>query len=126
MPTNSNRERSIPLPSQTKLVICVWHPFDLWRPPPSMPEAVRQRWPEMRVVHLPNYDRLEAELPDTQIFVGYSIRPHQLPWARQLKWIHSTAAGVAQLTYSALLESGVVVTNASGVHSIPIAHHVIG
>ena len=115
-----------PTPAETKLVICVWHPFDLWRPPPSMAEAVRKQWPAMRVVHLPNYDRLETELPDTQIFVGYSIRPHQLPWARQLKWIHSTAAGVAQLTYPTLRESGIVVTNASGVHSIPIAEHVIG
>ncbi len=114
------------VPAETKLVICVWHPFDLWRPHASMAEAVRRRWPEMRVVHLPNYERLEAELPDTQIFVGYSIRPQQLPWARQLKWIHSTAAGVAQLTYPALRESGILVTNASGVHSIPIAEHVIG
>jgi D-2-hydroxyacid dehydrogenase (NADP+) len=114
------------VPAETKLVICVWHPFDLWRPHASMAEAVRRRWPEMRVVHLPNYERLEAELPDTQIFVGYSIRPHQLPSARQLKWIHSTAAGVAQLTYPALRESGILVTNASGVHSIPIAEHVIG
>jgi D-2-hydroxyacid dehydrogenase (NADP+) len=113
-------------PAETKLVICVWHPFDLWRTPASMAEAVRERWPKMRVVHLPNYDRLESELPDTQIFVGYSIRPHQLPWARPLKWIHSTAAGVAQLTYPALRDSGIIVTNASGVHSIPIAEHVIG
>ena len=122
----THAEMNRPSPAETKLVICVWHPFDLWRPPPSMAEAVRKHWPAMRVVHLPNYDRLEAELPDTQIFVGYSIRPHQLPWARQLKWIHSTAAGVAQLTYPALRESGILVTNASGVHSIPIAEHVIG
>jgi D-2-hydroxyacid dehydrogenase (NADP+) len=126
MATNSNRSGLVPSPSETKLVICVWHPFELWRPPASMADAVRERWPEMRVVHLPNYERLEAELPDTQIFVGYSIRPHQLPWARQLKWIHSTAAGVAQLTYPALRESGILVTNASGVHSIPIAEHVLG
>jgi D-2-hydroxyacid dehydrogenase (NADP+) len=126
MVANSNREVFLPLPSETKLLICVWHPFDLWRPPASMAEAVRERWPAMRVVHLPNYDRLEAELPDTQIFVGYSIRAHQLSWARQLKWIHSTAAGVAQLTYPALSESGILVTNASGVHSIPIAEHVMG
>lgn len=113
-------------PAETKLLICVWHPFDLWRPPASMAEAVRGRWPAMRVLHLPNYDRLDAELPDTEIFVGYSIRAHQLAWARRLKWIHSTAAGVAQLTYPALRESGIIVTNASGVHSISIAEHVIG
>lgn len=113
-------------PSETKLLICVWHPFNLWRPPASMSDAVRRRWPAMHVMHLMNYDRLESELPDTQIFVGYSIRPKQLQWARQLQWIHSTAAGVAQLTYPELRESGIIVTNASGVHSIPIAEHVIG
>ncbi len=113
-------------PEETKLLICVWHPFDLWRPPAAMADAVRERWPAMHVVHLPNYDRLDAELPDADIFVGYSIRAHQLAWARKLKWIHSTAAGVAQLTYPALRDSGILVTNASGVHSVPIAEHVIG
>jgi len=113
-------------PEETKLLICVWHPFDLWRPPAAMAEAIRERWPAMHVVHLPNYDRLDAELPDADIFVGYSIRAHQLAWARKLKWIHSTAAGVAQLTYPALRDSGILVTNASGVHSVPIAEHVIG
>jgi len=43
-----------------------------------MAEAIRKRWPEMRVVHLLNYDRLPAELPDTDIFVGYSLRAEQL------------------------------------------------
>jgi phosphoglycerate dehydrogenase-like enzyme len=43
-----------------------------------------------------------------------------------LAWIHSTAAGIAQLLYPELRESGIIVTNASGVHSIPIAEHVIG
>ena len=113
-------------PEETKLLICVWHPFDLWRPPAAMAEAIRERWPAMHVVHLPNYDRLDAELPDADIFVGYSIRAHQLAWARKLKWIHSTAAGVAQLTYPALRDSGILVTNASGVHSVPIPEHVIG
>jgi len=65
-------------PAETKLVICVWHPFTEWRPKPAMAEAIRKRWPEMRVLHLPNYDRLPEELPDTDIFVGYSLRPEQL------------------------------------------------
>src|SRR5438552_2856130 len=79
-------------PSETKLVICVWHPFTEWRPKPAMAEAIRKRWPEMRVLHLPDYDNLAKELPDTDIFVGYSLRPEQLKEAKKLKWIHSTAA----------------------------------
>jgi phosphoglycerate dehydrogenase-like enzyme len=113
-------------PNETKLTICVWHPFTEWRPKPAMAEAIRKRWPEMRVLHLPNYDHLAEELPDTDIFIGYSLRPQQLKDARKLKWIHSTAAGVAQLMYPELRDSGITVTNPSGIFSVPMAEHTMG
>ena len=114
------------IPAETKLVICVWHPFTEWRPKPFMAEAIRKRWPQVRVLHLPNYDGLPQELPDTDIFVGYSLRAEQLAAARKLKWIHSTAAGVAQLMYPELRDSGIVVTNPSGIFSVPMAEHTMG
>jgi len=113
-------------PEQTKLTICVWHPFSEWRPPASLADAIRSRWPGMRVVHLPDYERLARELPDTDIFVGYSLRAEQLAGARKLRWIHSTAAGVAQLMYPELRDSGIVVTNPSGIFSAPMAEHTMG
>ena len=113
-------------PSETKLVICVWHPFTEWRPKPAIAEAIRKRWPEMRVLHLPNYDGLPKELPDSDIFVGYSLRAEQLKAASKLKWIHSTAAGVAQLVYPELRDSGILVTNPSGIFSVPMAEHTMG
>src|SRR5215471_2811371 len=113
-------------PSETKLVICVWHAFRFWRPHQMMAEALRKMWPEMRVLHLPDYDALRPELPDTDIFVGYSLRAEQLKHAKKLKWIHSTAAGVAQLVYPELRESGILVTNPRGVFSVPMAEHTIG
>ena len=119
-----NVQRSTP--ENTKLTICVWHPFTEWRPKPAMARAIRTRWPQMRVVHLPDYTRLAEELPDTNIFIGYSLRPQQLQDAKRLKWIHSTAAGVAQLMYPELRDSGVVVTNPRGIFSAPMAEHAIG
>src|SRR3981081_3537582 len=113
-------------PAETKLLICVWHPFTEWRPKPAMAEAIRKRWPEMRVLHLPDYDQLPAELPDTDIFVGYSLRAQQLKEAKKLQWIHSTAAGVAQLMYPELRDSGIMVTNPSGIFSVPMAEHTMG
>jgi phosphoglycerate dehydrogenase-like enzyme len=112
-------------PARTKLVICVWHKFNLWRPPESLTEMLRGRWPQMKIVHLPNYEMLPAEIPDTDIFVGYSIRPEQFAMALQLQWIHSTATGIGQLMFGELRESRVVVTNARGVHSVPVAEHVM-
>jgi D-2-hydroxyacid dehydrogenase (NADP+) len=113
-------------PEQTKLVICVGHPFTEWRAKPQMAEAIRKRWPEMRVLHLPDYDALPQELPDTDIFIGYSLRAEQLKAAKKLKWIHSTAAGVAQLMYPELRDSGILVTNPSGIFSVPMAEHTMG
>lgn len=113
-------------PSETKLTICVWHPFTFWRPQPVMAETIRERWPEMNVLHLPNYDVLPPELPDTDIFVGYSLRADQLQHAKKLKWLHSTAAGMAQLTYPELRDSGILVTNPRGVFSVPMAEHTMG
>jgi phosphoglycerate dehydrogenase-like enzyme len=113
-------------PAETKLLICVWHPFTEWRPKPAMAEAILKRWPDMRVLHLPNYRRLPDELPDADIFVGYSLRTEQLKEAKKLKWIHSTAAGVAQLMYPELRDSGIMVTNPSGIFSVPMAEHTMG
>jgi D-2-hydroxyacid dehydrogenase (NADP+) len=113
-------------PAATKLLICVWHPFTEWRPKPMLADAIRCRWPEMRVLHLPDYDHLPEELPDTDIFLGYSLRPKQLKDAKKLKWIHSTAAGVAQLMYPELRDSGILVTNPSGIFSVPMAEHTMG
>jgi phosphoglycerate dehydrogenase-like enzyme len=80
----------------------------------------------MKVVYLPGYEGLDAELPDTDIFVGWSLRPEQVRAARKLNWIHSTAAGVNQLMFPELRESRIVITNASGVHAVTMAEHILG
>ena len=117
---------TLPDPSKTKLIVCVKHPFSEWTAKPTLAEAIRDRWPQMRVVFLANYDTLAKELPDAHIFVGASLRPEQFAHAKQLKWIHSTAAGVSQLMHPELRNSGVIVTNPSGIFSPPMAEHTMG
>ncbi len=114
-------------PANTKLVIAVWHSFfSEWNAKPVMAYTLRQRWPQMNVVHVTNVERLPAELADADIFVGSVLRPAQFAAAKKLKWIHSTSAGVGQLMYPELRNSGVIITNASGIFSIPMAEHTIG
>ncbi len=124
MPLRGSAIRSTP--AETKLVICVWHAFTEWRPKVIFAETIRARYPQMRVVHLPNYDLLPQELPGTHIFVGAFLRPAQLAHANELQWIHSTAAGVSQLMYPELKNSRVIVTNTSGIPSVPVAEHTMG
>ncbi len=113
-------------PADTKLVICVRFRFSIWTAPPEMAARICVRWPEMNVVHLPDYDNLDRELQDADIFAGFTVRPEQFAIAKKLKWIHSTAAAVTQLMYPELRQSGIEVTNASGIHSIPMAEHILG
>ena len=115
-----------PKPADTKLVISSYHRFTLWRSPPELAAAVRQQFPEMRVADLPHYDQITSELPDTDIFVGLTLRPEQLREAKQLKWVHTTSAGVGQLMYPEFRSSGIVLTNASGVHAPNMAEHIAG
>jgi phosphoglycerate dehydrogenase-like enzyme len=117
---------TLPDPAKTKLIVCVKHPFSEWTAKPTLAEAIRDRWPQMRVVYLANYDTLAKELPDAHIFVGASLRPEQFAHAKQLKWVHSTAAGISQLMYPELRNSGVIVTNPSGIFSPPMAEHTMG
>ena len=115
-----------PRPADTKLVISSFHRFTLWRSPPEFAAAVRQRWPEMRVVDLPHYDLITPELPDTDVFVGLLLRADQLRQAPRLKWVHTTSAGVGQLMYPEFRNSGILLTNASGVHAPSMAEHITG
>ncbi len=115
-----------PAPAETKLVVYASHPFSLWRPPVELAQRISRRWPEMCVRHAGSGQDLAAEIPDTDILVGIHLQPEQFRLARKLKWVHSTAAGVSQLMYPELQNSSLLVTNASGVHAIPMAEHVIG
>jgi phosphoglycerate dehydrogenase-like enzyme len=113
-------------PGNTKLLISVVSHFTQWNAPPKMRETIRQRWPEMNVVHLRDFARLPEELADADIFVGSVLRQPDFVHAKKLKWVHSTSAGVTQLTYPELRNSGIVLTNASGVFSVPMAEHIMG
>jgi phosphoglycerate dehydrogenase-like enzyme len=113
-------------PEETKVLICAWQPFTEWQAKPLMAETLRERWPQMQVAHAPTFSEMLPELPDTDIFVGAVIRSAHVKQARKLKWIHSTSAGIGQLTFPEITDTGIVVTNASGVFSVPMAEHTIG
>jgi len=69
---------------------------------------------------------LNSELPDTDIFVGASLRPEQFAHARKLRWIHSTAAGVSQLMYPELRNSAVIITQYQRNLFGAMAEHTMG
>lgn len=63
---------------------------------------------------------------DTEIVYGFRVPPNLLKRAPRLKWLQLQGAGCDHLFGTSILESGVTVTTASGVHATPIAEYVLG
>jgi phosphoglycerate dehydrogenase-like enzyme len=108
-----------------KLLIAVHHPFDQWNAPAWFAQRLRSDFPQLHVVHLPDYKRLDDEVSDAEIVITWSLRPEQVSAARKLRWIHSPAAAVHQLMFPELINSDIVLTNARDVHGPVVAEHVI-
>ena len=70
----------------------------------------------------------EAALASAEVLlrggVPASVLDHLVGRAPQLRWIHSASAGVDRVATAAVRERGIVVTNARGVFSRPIAEYV--
>lgn len=108
-----------------KLLIFVHHPFDLWNAPAWFAERLRVEFPQLEVVQLADYKRVDAEITDAEIAVTWSVRPEQIKAAKRLRWIHSPAAAVHQLIFPEIVDSDIVLTNARDVHGPVVAEHVI-
>jgi phosphoglycerate dehydrogenase-like enzyme len=108
-----------------KILIVHHHRFELWRAPSWLRERLQSAFPEHQFLQLASYDLVPDEIADTDVFIGWSLRPEQFVAARKLRWIHSPAAAVHQLMFPELIASGVMVTNSSNVHGPVVAEHAI-
>jgi len=108
-----------------KILICHTHRFELWCAPEWVGERLARDFPEMRIIHLPDYEQLPQEISDTDVLIGWAIKPQHFAGAHTLKWIHSPAAAVHQLMFPELIASNVIVTNSGDVHGPVVAEHAI-
>jgi phosphoglycerate dehydrogenase-like enzyme len=108
-----------------KLLIFVHHPFVLWTAPAWFVERLRQDFPQLNIVHLPDYKRVDAEITDADIAITWSIKPEQIKAAKKLRWIHSPAVAVHTLIFPELIESDIQISNAREVSGPVVAEHVI-
>lgn len=108
-----------------KVLIVHHHRFELWHAPEWLRQRLQSAFPDIKFVQFENFDRVPDEIADTEVFIGFSLRPDQFTAAKKLKWIHSPAAAVHQLMFPELVRSNVKVTNSSSVHGPVVAEHAI-
>lgn len=63
---------------------------------------------------------------DAEAYFGFGFTADLLAAARRLRWVHSAAAGVGNVLKSGIADTDVLLTNAAGIHSIPMAEFVVG
>src|SRR3954471_7914352 len=109
-----------------KVVIVLKHRFGLWSAPDWFLEKLRAEFPEDTFAYHHDYEGIEEELHDADVVVTWSLRGDQVKNATQLRWIHSTAAGIHQLLIPEIVNNPLItVTNASSVHGPVVAEHVL-
>lgn len=80
--------------------------------------------PDARVVITNDRDAMAAILPEAEVITGHVPAP-LLAEARNLRWYQQWGAGADWLgRHPELAERDFILTNASGVHAIPITEHI--
>ena len=67
-----------------------------------------------------------ALIADAEAYFGFGFTADLLAAARRLRWVHSAAAGVGNVLRSGIAGTDIQLTNAAGIHSIPMAEFIIG
>ena len=101
-------------------------PSGVWELPRGLAASVAASLPGVEVWSPETRDEADARLTDADVVLGFAARPANFERARNLRWIHSTAAGVGGVLFPALVDSDVVVTNSRGLHADSMAEHAIG
>ena len=70
-------------------------------------------------------DEVMRAIRDAEIYFGFGIPRLLFAEAKNLKWVHSAAAGVGSALHPELVASDVMLTNSAGIHAIPIAEYVV-
>jgi phosphoglycerate dehydrogenase-like enzyme len=60
-----------------------------------------------------------------EAYFGFGFTPDLLAAAKQLRWVHSAAAGVGNVLNTGIRTTDILVTNSAGVHGPPIAEFIV-
>ncbi|MEN9936561.1 MAG: hypothetical protein RLZZ387_3140 [Chloroflexota bacterium] len=93
---------------------------------PERAAQVEALAPDMRVVVTRDRAAIEALLDEVEVAAGW-FPPELAARAPQLRWFQQWGAGADWLLrHPEAVDHGFVLTNASGVHAVPISEHIIG
>ena len=84
-------------------------------------DFVQQAAPDAEIFEAPDDDAMLREVVDAEILFSGIFRDDLLDAAEQLEWLQVSSAGVEWMPKEAIARKGWLVTNAAGIHAIPVA-----
>jgi phosphoglycerate dehydrogenase-like enzyme len=89
---------------------------------------LRKHFPDVEFTFFKKISEAEEALPDAEIIVtmGEDLTDRHIEGARRLKWIMVTSAGLEKMPFEAIRKKGIMLTNARGIHKVPMAEFTLG
>jgi D-2-hydroxyacid dehydrogenase (NADP+) len=110
-----------------KVLIHIAWPVKAWCIPDTHVERLRQHFPAVEFVNVPERPRVADAIGDADVGFTPYLSPEMLARAERLRWVHSSAAAVeGLLPLAELARRGIPVTNSRGIQAVPIAEQVLG
>ncbi|OEF98803.1 hydroxyacid dehydrogenase [Vulcanibacillus modesticaldus] len=89
---------------------------------------LREKYPEVDFYFFDNIDQAFDELSSADVLITYGedLTEEIMKNCIHLKWIHVLSAGLNKIPFKVLKEKGIVLTNARGIHHIPMSEYTMG
>lgn len=104
-----------------KNIICILQSFY-----PEQLAKIQEAAPTYEVVDASKGLPADLDFARISIVLGWDQQLTPLLTAGHLQWIQTISAGVDRFDFQSLAERHILLSNASGIHSISIAEHVLG
>ncbi|OIU68840.1 D-2-hydroxyacid dehydrogenase [Rossellomorea aquimaris] len=100
----------------------------MFQPKEEFVNDLRKHFPDVEFTFFKKIGEAEEALPDAEIIVtmGEDLTDRHIERARRLKWIMVTSAGLEKMPFEAIRKKGIMLTNARGIHKVPMAEFTLG
>ena len=98
-------------------------------PPRELQRSIREKFSEHEFHFFKRMEQVDEDLiNDMEILITYAedLNPEIIDRASSLKWISAMAAGIDKMPIEAIEKKGILVTNARGIHAIPMSEFALG
>ncbi|WP_203363841.1 D-2-hydroxyacid dehydrogenase [Bacillus sp. REN10] len=98
-----------------------------FRPPRKLQAQLIENYPSIEFIFYKTVEEAE-ELIHAEIIVtfGEDLTPQHIEECKQLKWVMVASAGLEKMPFASFKDKDILVTNARGVHKIPMAEFTLG